>query len=135
MCQIERLENREENGGNTPDRYRALATWNSIKMNIYGFLQSTKGLKSPFHFEDGGYEIDSATLSQSFSTFPYFLNLLSLSLFLTDSFSSRVRDSITRNVNRYIRWMVGTSVGWSVRPLICNTLLFSAFRHSRVFPA
>ena len=62
MCQIERLENREENGGNTPDRYRALATWNSIKMNIYGFLQSTKGLKSPFHFEDGGYEIDSATL-------------------------------------------------------------------------
>ena len=63
MCQIERLENREENGGNTPDRYRARATWNSIKMHIYGFLQSTKGLKSPFHFEDGGYEIDSATLS------------------------------------------------------------------------
>ena len=62
MCQIERLENREENGGNTPDRYRALATWNSIKMNIYGFLQSTKGPKSPFHLEDGGYEIDSATL-------------------------------------------------------------------------
>ena len=62
MCQIERLENREENGGNTPDRYRARATWNSIKMHIYGFLQSTKGLKSPFHFEDGGYEIDSATL-------------------------------------------------------------------------
>ena len=62
MCQIERLENREENGGNTPDRYRALATWNSIKMNIYGFLQSTKGLKSPFHFEDGGHEIDSAIL-------------------------------------------------------------------------
>ena len=63
MCQIERLENREENGGNTPDRYRARATWNSIKMHIYGFLQSTKGLKSPFHFEDGGYEIDSATLT------------------------------------------------------------------------
>ena len=62
MCQIERLENREENGGNTPDRYRARAPWNSIKMHIYGFLQSTKGLKSPFHFEDGGYEIDSATL-------------------------------------------------------------------------
>ena len=62
MCQIERLENREENGGNTPDRYRARATWNSIKMHIYGFLQSTKGPNSPFHFEDGGYEIDSATL-------------------------------------------------------------------------
>ena len=62
MCQIERLKNREENGGNTPDRYRACAPWNSIKMHIYGFLQSTKGLKSPFHFEDGGYEIDSATL-------------------------------------------------------------------------
>ena len=52
MCQIERLENREENGGNTPDRYRARATWNSIKMHIYGFLQSTKGLKSPFNLED-----------------------------------------------------------------------------------
>ena len=52
MCQIERLKNREENGGNTPDRYRALATWNSIKMLIYGFLQSTKGLKSSFNLED-----------------------------------------------------------------------------------
>ena len=64
MCQIEGLKNRGENGGNTPDRYRALATWNSMKMHFYGFLQSTKGLKSPFHFEDGGYEIDSATLPQ-----------------------------------------------------------------------
>ena len=70
MCQIERLENREENGGNTPDRYRARATWNSIKMHIYGFLQSTKGLKSPFHFEDGGYEIDSATLFGIFRNRP-----------------------------------------------------------------
>ena len=52
MCQIEGHENREENGGNTPDRYRALATWNSIKMNIYGFLQSTKELESPFNLED-----------------------------------------------------------------------------------
>ena len=48
--------------GNTRNRYRARATWNSMKMHFYGFLQSTKGLKSPFHFEDGGYEIDSATL-------------------------------------------------------------------------
>ena len=62
MCQIERLENREENGGNTPDRYRARAPWNSIKMRIYGSLQSTKGLKSPFHFKDGGFENDSATV-------------------------------------------------------------------------
>ena len=52
MCQIERLENQEENGGNTPDRYRALATWNSMKMHFYGFLQSTKGLKSSFNLED-----------------------------------------------------------------------------------
>ena len=74
MCQIERLENREENGGNTPDRYRARATWNSIKMHIYGFLQSTKGLKSPFHFEDGGYEIDSATLLLDFKS--AFLDLM-----------------------------------------------------------
>ena len=64
MCQIEGHENREENGGNTPDRYRARAPWNSMKMHFYGFLQSTKGLKSPFHFEDGGYEIDSATLTR-----------------------------------------------------------------------
>ena len=62
MCQIERLKNREENGGNTPDRYRARAPWNSMKMHFHGFLQSTKGLKSPFHLEDGGFEIDSATL-------------------------------------------------------------------------
>ena len=62
MCQIERLENREENGGNTPDRYRARAPWNSINMHIYGFPQSTKGLKSPFQCEDGGYEIGSTTL-------------------------------------------------------------------------
>ena len=52
MCQIEGLKNQEENGGNTPDRYRARAPWNSIKMNIYGFLQSTKGLKSSFNLED-----------------------------------------------------------------------------------
>ena len=52
MCQIERLENRDENGGNTPDRYRARATWNSMKMHFYGFFQSTKGLKSSFNLED-----------------------------------------------------------------------------------
>ena len=52
MCQIEGLKNRGENGGNTPDRYRARATWNSMKMHIYGFLQSTKGLKSSFNLED-----------------------------------------------------------------------------------
>ena len=52
MCQIEGLKNRGENGGNTPDRYRARATWNSMKMHFYGFLQSTKGLKSSFNLED-----------------------------------------------------------------------------------
>ena len=33
-----------------------------MKMHFYGFPQSIKGLKSPFHFEDGGFENDSATL-------------------------------------------------------------------------
>ena len=52
MCQTEGLKNREENGGNTPDRYRAPATWNSMKMHFYRFLQSTKGLKLSFNLEN-----------------------------------------------------------------------------------
>ena len=52
MCQIEGLKKWEENGGYNPDKYRARATWKSMKMHFYGFLQSTKGLKSSFNLED-----------------------------------------------------------------------------------
>ena len=96
MCQIERLENREENGGNTPDRYRARAPWNSIKMHIYGFLQSTKGLKSPFHFEDGGYEIDSATLSKGYKIFKLRETLLSHVNFILGSLIKLKRKKMYR---------------------------------------